>query len=42
MMGADHGAVDHLKGVWDRAALVQGIHDVLPQHSQCPAPELPV
>lgn len=41
-MGANHGAVDHLKGVWDRAALVQGVHDDLPQPYQRPAPELTV
>lgn len=30
MMGANHGAVDHLQCVRDRAAFVQGVHDLLP------------
>lgn len=42
MMGADDGAVDHLQGGWDQPALVQRIHDLLPQPCQGPAPELTV
>ena len=42
MMGADHGAVDHLQGVRHRPALVQSVHDVLPQPCQRPASELSV
>jgi hypothetical protein len=42
MMGPDHGAVDHLQGVWHGPALVQGLHDLLPETRQRPAPELAV
>lgn len=42
MMGADHGAVDHLKLVWRNPGVVQGIQDVLPQSGKGPAAELPV
>lgn len=42
MVGADHGAVDHLQGAWHGSALVQSIHYVLPEARQCPAPELSV
>lgn len=41
-MGPDHGAVDHLKGVWHGPALVQSVHDLLPEPRQRPAPELAV
>jgi len=42
MMGADHGAVDHLQGVWNGTALIQSIHDPFPQPGQRPTPELAV
>jgi hypothetical protein len=42
MMGANHGAVDHLEGIRHQPALVQGFHDLLPQPCQRPAPELAV
>ncbi len=42
MVRADHGAVDHLQGAWHGPALVKGIHDVLPEAYQRPAPELSV
>lgn len=42
MMGADHGAVDHLQGVRDKPALVQRIHDLFPEPHQGPTPELTV
>lgn len=42
MMGPDHGAVYHLKGVWHGPALVQGVQDILPEPRQRPAPELAV
>ena len=42
MMGADHGAIDHLKRVRDNPAFVQRLHDLLPQPRQGPAPELAV
>ena len=42
MMGANHSAVDHLQGVWQRAAFVQGVHDLLPEPRQCPTPKLPI
>ena len=42
MMGPDHGAVDHLRGAWHSPAFVQGLHDLLPESRQHPAPELAV
>ena len=42
MMGADHGAVDHLKGIGYQPALIQGLHDLLPEPCQGPAPELTI
>ena len=42
MVGANDGAVDHLKGIRHGPALVQGIHDVFPQPGQRPAAELAV
>ena len=42
MMGANHGAVDHLQGVGDHPGLVQRIHDLLPQPGQGPTSELAV
>jgi hypothetical protein len=42
MMGANDGAVDHLEGVRDQPALVQGLQYPFPQPSQRPAPELAV
>src|SRR6056297_2871559 len=42
MMGANHGAVDHLKGIRSSPTLVQSVHDVLPETRQRPASELPV
>ena len=42
MMGADHGAVDHLQGRWNHPALVQGLQYPFPQPGQGPAPELAV
>lgn len=42
MMGADHGAVDHLKGIGYQPALTQGLHDLLPEPCQGPAPELTI
>ena len=40
MMGADHGAVDHLQGIRSRPAFVQRVHDLLPPPRQGPAPKL--
>lgn len=42
MVGEDYGAVDHLQGAWHSSALVQCLHDVLPEPGQRPAPELPI
>ncbi len=42
MMGANHGAVDHLEGIRRRPTLVQGVHDVLSETYPRPASELPV
>lgn len=42
MMGANHGAVDHLQRVWNGTALVQSIHDLLPLPGQRPTSELAV
>ena len=42
MMGADHGAVDHLQFVWRNPRMVQRVQDVLPKSGQGPAPELAV
>lgn len=40
MMGPDHGAIDHLQSVWHGPALIQGVHDLLPEPRQRPASEL--
>ena len=42
MMGANDGAIDHLQGVRDGPAVVQGLKDILPQARKCPATKLPV
>lgn len=42
MVAANDGAVDHLKGIRHGPALVQSIHDVLPQPGQRPAADLAV
>ena len=42
LVGADHGAVDHLQGVWNGAALVQGIEHEFPQPGKRPAAELAI
>ena len=42
MMGADHGAVDHLQRVRHDPAFVQRIKDLLPQPGQRPASELTI
>lgn len=42
MVGADRGAVDHLQGAWHSSALVQCLHEALPEPGQRPAPELPI
>jgi hypothetical protein len=40
MVGADHSAVDHLECIRQDPAFVQGLHDLLPEPRQDPAPEL--
>lgn len=42
MIGANYRAVDHLESIRRRPALVQGVHDVLPETCPRPASELPV
>ena len=42
MMGADHGAVDHLQGTRHGLAMVQGVHDLFPEPSERPALELAI
>ena len=42
MVGADYSAVDYLQGIRRGPALVQGVHDVLPETRQRPTSELPV
>lgn len=42
MMGSNDGAIDHLQGVWDGSAAVQGLKDIFPQARKCPASKLPV
>ena len=42
MMGADHGAINHLEFVWRDPGVVQRVQDVLPQSRQSPAAELTV
>ena len=42
MMGANHGAVDHLERVRDQPARVKGLQYPFPQPGQRPTPELPV
>lgn len=42
MVGADHGAVDNLQNIRHGSALVQGVHDLVPQPGQCPATELAI
>lgn len=40
MMGASHGAVDHLERIRHKSVFVQGCHDLPPQPCRDPAPEL--
>lgn len=42
MMGADHGAVDHLLRIWNQPDPVQSLPYSFPVPDQCPAPELAV
>ena len=42
MMGADHGAINHLQLVRRDPSVVQGVQDVLPQPCERPAAELAV
>ena len=42
MVGANDGAIDHLQGVRDSPALVQGFEYALPKARQRPASKLPV
>lgn len=42
MMGTNHGAVDHLKGIRNDPALGQGFQNLLPEPREGPAPELSV
>src|SRR5690606_5354577 len=42
MMGADHGAVDHLQLVRRDPSVVQRVQDILPQPGKGPTAELPV
>lgn len=42
MMGADHGAVDHLERERYRSSFDLGVHHLFPQSHQRPAPKPPV
>ncbi len=42
MMGANHGAIDHLQGVRDDPALGQRLQDLFPETGERPATELPI
>ena len=42
MMGANYGAVDHLQGIRDQPALVQGLQYPFPEPGLRPTPELTI
>ncbi len=42
MMGANHGAIDHLQGVRNDPAFVQLLQDQLPETAERPSSKLPI
>jgi len=42
MVRANDRAIDHLESTRHRPAFVQGVHNLLPEPRQRPAPELPI
>jgi hypothetical protein len=42
MVGADHGAVDHLDRLWCRPTIGQGLQQKIPQSSSAPSKELAI